>query len=67
MRSSRLSCPEPPVIDGRSEDLRQGIGHPEDTHLPDLVQASSGTCTAQALLGLPCELIHQPGGAAPTT
>jgi hypothetical protein len=53
-----------PVVDGRIRKLVQASVILEGTHYAGLwVQAGSGAqgCP-KALVGLPCELIHQPGG-----
>lgn len=58
-----------PVIDGRIRKVVQASVILEGTHYAGLwVQASSGAeGSPKALLGLPCELIHQPGGTAAAT
>jgi hypothetical protein len=53
-----------PVIDGRIRKVVDASVLLEGTHYGGLwFQASSGTeGSPKALLGLPCELVHQPGG-----
>lgn len=53
-----------PVIDGRIRRVAQASVILEGTHFAGVwFQAASGTEGApKALLGLPCELVHQPGG-----
>jgi hypothetical protein len=55
-----------PVIDGRIRKVVRASVILEGTHFAGLwFQATSDTEGApQALLGLPCELVHQPGGTA---
>lgn len=54
-----------PVIDGRIRKVVNASVILEGTHFAGLwFQASSGTeGSPKALLGMPCELIHQSGGA----
>ena len=56
-----------PVIDGRVRKMVDASVLLEGTHFSGLwFQATTETAgSPTSLLGLPCELIHQPGGAVP--